>query len=209
MEDYDAKRCHEAMLKFLRRTGEDKANRIESQAREEFKAQRDDFIREEQERMLTEYKNRIAQDEIKLKIQRSANENSARIQKMKAVNVLVEKLYKDSKAKIVSRQKADVGMYKELMKNLIVQGLIKLMEAEVHIRVRKSDLEVTMAVYEKAAEEYKQLMKKEVRLFHDRDVPLKLIVESKSFLPEFDETEGADSCMGGIMLHARKGRIVC
>jgi vacuolar-type H+-ATPase subunit E/Vma4 len=28
-------------------------------------------------------------------------------------------------------------------------------------------------------------------------------------LAEYDETEGADSCMGGIMLHARKGRIVC
>ena len=52
-------------------------------------------------------------------------------------------------------------------------------------------------------------MKREVKLFHDRDVPLKLIVETNKFLPEFDETEGADSCMGGIMLHARRGRIVC
>jgi len=60
-----------------------------------------------------------------------------------------------------------------------------------------------------SVEEYKHLMKSEVLLFKDKDVPLKLIVESEKFLPEFDDTEGAHSCMGGIMLHARKGRIVC
>ena len=40
-------------------------------------------------------------------------------------------------------------------------------------------------------------------------MPLRITVENTRFLPEFDATEGADSCMGGIMLHAKKGRIVC
>ena len=95
------------------------------------------------------------------------------------------------------------------MKNLILQGLIKLMEAEVHIRCRKSDLGLIQEVYEKAGEEYKSLMKSEVKLFKDRDVPLKMVLEQTKFLPEYDEAEGAQSCMGGIMMHARKGRIVC
>jgi V-type H+-transporting ATPase subunit E len=209
MNDYESKQCQEAMLKFLKRTGEDKANTIKKQADDEFKSQKEAFIEEEKQRLTADYKNRLAQDEIKLKIQRSAQENSARIQKMKTVNSLVERLFKEAKVKIVARQATDSALYKELMKNLIVQGLIKLMEAEVHIRVRKTDLDVANAVYEKAAEEYKQLMKKEVKVFHDRDVPLKLIIEQNKFLAEYDETEGADSCMGGIMLHARKGRIVC
>jgi vacuolar-type H+-ATPase subunit E/Vma4 len=36
-----------------------------------------------------------------------------------------------------------------------------------------------------------------------------LVVEKDRFLPEYNETEGAESCMGGIVLHAKKGRIVC
>ena len=60
-----------------------------------------------------------------------------------------------------------------------------------------------------AVEEYKNLLKSEVRLFKDRDVPLKLIIDKDRFLPEYDETEGGESCMGGILLHAKKGRIVC
>ena len=83
------------------------------------------------------------------------------------------------------------------------------MEAEVRVRCRKSDFELIIEVAGAAAEEYKALLKKEVLLFRDRDVPLKLVVEKERFLPEYSETEGAESCMGGIVLHAKKGRIVC
>lgn len=140
MNEYEAKQCHEAMLKFLKRHGEDKANTITKQADDEFKSMRNNFIEEEKARIVQDFKNRLAQDEIKLKIQRSASENVARIQKMKTVNSLIEKLYKDSKAKMVQKEKQDESTYKELLKDLIVQGLIKLMEAEVHVRCRKSDL---------------------------------------------------------------------
>ena len=36
----------------------------------------------------------------------------------------------------------DKGLYKELLKNLLVQGLIKLMEAEVTVQCRKSDVDL-------------------------------------------------------------------
>lgn len=83
------------------------------------------------------------------------------------------------------------------------------MEPIVHIRCRKSDLSLVNEVANQAVEEYKQMMKQEVLIFKDRDVPLKLVIENEKFLSEYEETEGAQSCMGGIMLHARKGRIVC
>jgi hypothetical protein len=40
MNDYESKQCQEALLKFLKRTGEDKAKTIEKQADEEFKGQK-------------------------------------------------------------------------------------------------------------------------------------------------------------------------
>ena len=144
-----------------------------------------------------------------MRIQRSANENAARIQKFKAVNSLIEKIYKEAQAKIVAVQARDQTQYREILRSLIVQGLIKLMEGEVFIRCRKSDLALVREVYQEAGEEYKKLMKREVKFFKDRDVPLKLNLEADKHLPEYSETEGAASCMGGIMLHAKKGRIVC
>lgn len=60
MNDYEAKSCHEAMLKFLRRNGEDKIKGIEAQAKEEYETSRSAYIKEQQELITNDYKNRIA-----------------------------------------------------------------------------------------------------------------------------------------------------
>lgn len=83
------------------------------------------------------------------------------------------------------------------------------MEAEVNIRCRKSDYDLVKSVVDSATEEYKKLMKKEVKAFKDRDVPIKVVLDQGKHLPEYDENEGAESCMGGLVLHCKKGRIVC
>ena len=83
------------------------------------------------------------------------------------------------------------------------------MEPEVNVRCRKSDYAVVKTVIEPAVEEYKKLMKKEVKIFKDREVPCKVNLDENRYLPEYDENEGAESCLGGVVLHCRKGRIVC
>ena len=129
---------------------------------------------------------------------------------MRTVNELVERIYADAKKKIAEKLKNDQNTYKELLKNLIVQGLIKFMEPEVHVRCRKSDLKLVQSVIAQAENEYKALMKKEVKYFKDREVPLKLILDDNKFLAEYEANNvKGDSCLGGLLLHAKKGRIVC
>ena len=85
------------------------------------------------------------------------------------------------------------------------------MEPEVHIRCRRSDHALVEKVLTQAVDEYKALMKREVPRLKDKEIPLTLILDSKKFLPEFNEKSEnpLDSCMGGILMHARMGRIVC
>jgi V-type H+-transporting ATPase subunit E len=83
------------------------------------------------------------------------------------------------------------------------------MEPEVHIRSRKSDEALVKGVMEAACAAYKDIMKREVKLFKDRDVPCKVIFDASRYLPEYSQTEGVESCMGGVVMHSRKGRIVC
>lgn len=83
------------------------------------------------------------------------------------------------------------------------------MEPEVYIRCRKSDLELVKQVIEPAIVEYKAIMKAEVKVFKNREVPCKVEVDMTKHLAEYDENEAVESCMGGILLHCRKGRIVC
>lgn len=88
------------------------------------------------------------------------------------------------------------------------------MEAEVNVRCRKSDHKLVESVLKQAESEYKALMKKEVKYFEKREVPLKLTLDADKFLAEYDpnaptSTGWAESCLGGLVLHTRKGRIVC
>lgn len=50
------------------------------------------------------------------------------------------------------------------------------MEPEVTVKCRKSDEALVKAVIEPAIEEYKAIMKKEVKYFKDKPVPAKIIL---------------------------------
>ncbi len=54
-------------------------------------------------------------------------------------------------------------------------------------------------------------MKEEVKSLKGRDVPITIVIDELKFLPEFNEKSDnpSDSCLGGILMHSRKGRIVC
>ena len=127
--------------------------------------QKENYIAEEKERIAADMKERLRKDEISLKIERSKNDNKLRIERMKTTNELIIKLYKESRVKIVQKQKESPEIYKELIKNLIIQGLIKLMEPEVNIRCRKSDEKIVQSVLESASAEYKRLLSSEVKRF--------------------------------------------
>ncbi len=93
---------------------------IQKQTEMEFTIQLEKYVADEKDSLTNMYKNKLAADEIRLKIQKSAEQNAARIEKMKTVNQLVEKLYKEAKHKMVQKI-GDHSSYKELLKNLLIQ----------------------------------------------------------------------------------------
>jgi stress-induced morphogen len=64
--------------------------------------------------------NKIAQDEIKLRIQRSAEQNQQRIQKMKQVNGMIEDLYHATIIELHKHLQGNPKIYKTLVNNLII-----------------------------------------------------------------------------------------
>jgi hypothetical protein len=60
------------------------------------------------------------------------------------------------------------------------------MEAEVVVRCRKSDEKLVHDVIEPAIEEYKSILKKEVKAFKTRDVPCKVTIDKAKYLAEYD-----------------------
>lgn len=58
---------------------------------------------------------------------------------MVKVNEYVEMLKKEVTAQLRQQIKTDQNAYKTLLKDLLIQGLIKLMEGQIFIRCRQKD----------------------------------------------------------------------
>ena len=50
------------------------------------------------------------------------------------------------------------GEYSQLLKNLLIQGLIKLIEPKVTLRCRESDVGILSSIVDEAVQEYKEKM---------------------------------------------------
>ena len=76
---------------------------------------------EEREKIKKNMKTQLENEEVRMKIEKSKQQNQLRIDKMRKVNEYVEMLKTETIAKIRDQMKSDAGAYKTLLKDLLVQ----------------------------------------------------------------------------------------
>lgn len=129
---------------------------------------------------------------------------------MKKTNELVESLQNAAGLQMAERLANNSDEHSTLLKNLLVQGLIKLIEPKVTLRCRQSDVSILSGVIDEAVAEYKESMLSQVKALEGKDdIPCVVTVDDAHFLPEFNGEDPTNSCLGGFVMYARKNRIVC
>ena len=89
------------MERMIKTQGQEDAAKLSQQAKDETEIEKAKYIDATKREITEEYQRKLKQDEIKLRIQRSADQNKARILKMQQVNTMVEDLYAESRRKMV------------------------------------------------------------------------------------------------------------
>ena len=176
----------------------------------EFTTMKAKYVEEEEKRITENYKATLSNQTVKLKIEKSKQQNMARIERMRKVNEYVDQLKQEMKQQVREKLKNDQAAYKDLMKNLLIQGLIKLMEGNIFVRCRESDVSVIESIKDEAIAEYKNLVVTQVKRFEGKDpndIPCNIIIDGKR-LESIEDNELTGS-LGGFKLYAKKGRIVC
>lgn len=85
-----------------------------------------------------------------------------------------------------------------------------MIEGSVTLRVRESDVDLIESQIEKAVSIYKEKMLREVVALQGKDnIPCKVTIDKKNFLPEWNADDAKNSCLGGFVIYAKKNRIVC
>ena len=189
----------QSMINFIKSHGDERVNEIEDEAREMFNIEKEKLIESEKSRLEEKHTKDLQNEEVKMKIARSAEVNKARIEKMRRTADLVDSLLFDAKVKMQQKMQDEPDSYAALLEQMLVQGLIKMIEPKVILRLRQSDLYAVKGIIDGAIEKYKAAMLDQVKALTGRDdIPCEVLVDEKNFLPEWNAEDQKNSCLGGF-----------
>ncbi|XP_068340106.1 V-type proton ATPase subunit E2 [Pyrus communis] len=201
MNDADVSKQIQQMVRFIRQEAEEKAKEISVSAEEEFNIEKLQLVEAEKKKIRQEYDRKAKQMDVKKKIEYSMQLNASRIKVLQAQDDIVNSM-KESAGKDLLKVANDKKAYKNLIKDLIVQSLLRLKEPAVLLRCREVDKKVVESVLEEAKRAYADKAKVSAP---------KVTVDGRVFLPP--PPKGGDShesyCSGGVVVASQDGKIVC
>ncbi|CAG8433640.1 1205_t:CDS:2 [Ambispora gerdemannii] len=183
-----ARPLNDEEVEFIKQEAREKAREIQVKADEEFNIEKAKLVRQESINIEAVFQRKIKQAEVQKKIVQSNFINKSRLKVLQARQQQLEEIFAESRNKLhdISKDKAS---YKDLLKNLILEGLFQLMDENVDIIARKADVDLINAAIKDASKDYTEQSK----------LPTNIRIDSKEHLPE--------SSAGGIILTAYHGRI--
>ncbi|KAL3850268.1 hypothetical protein ACJIZ3_012150 [Penstemon smallii] len=199
MNDADVSKQIQQMVRFIRQEAEEKANEISVSAEEEFNIEKLQLVEAEKKKIRQEYERKEKQVEVRKKIEYSMQLNASRIKVLQAQDDLVNSM-KESASKELLHVSHHHHTYKHLLKDLIVQSLLRLKEPSVLLRCRKIDVHLVESILHSAKEEYSEKAK----------VHAPEVIVDHIYLPPAPSHHDAHglSCSGGVVLASRDGKIV-
>ncbi|KAK8672465.1 hypothetical protein V6N13_110833 [Hibiscus sabdariffa] len=209
MNDADVSKQIQQMVRFIRQEAEEKANEISVSAEEEFNIEKLQLVEAEKKKIRQEYEKKEKQVEIRKKIEYSMQLNASRIKVLQAQDDMVNEM-KGSASKDLLNVSHDHHVYKRLLKDLIVQSLVRLKEPAVLLRCRKEDLHLVESVLDSAKDEYASKVNGHPPEIFVDDVHLPPgPSHHHGFFHHHHAEAHGPFCSGGVVIASRDGKIVC
>ena len=186
------------MVNFILQEAHEKANEIRIKTEHDFNIEKQMLVHNAKLAIAEDYKQKDREREVSERIARSPAVGDARGTKMKLRDDLLTKRVTTAKESVAGV--VQTPAYPELVKKLVVQGLIKIEEDDVEVRCRAADVKICESVVAEAAALYAETIKAATGQVVKPKV--KVNADPKKMLPDH-------KCCGGVMLTACHGRIVC
>jgi V-type H+-transporting ATPase subunit E len=203
MQQKEADRQIEQMIAFIYQEAKEKAEEIRVKTESEFMAEKLSLQTEASIQIREEFERKRKERVVAKRIEKSKMMNNARYTTMRHRDDKMKQL----KAAVTARlsEVAKNPKYKELLRFLLVQGIMTMQEENIIVQCRKEDENLVKPILGEAVEYYHSIVEKATGL----KPPVSLSM-SKDYLPAGPAAgkQGA-SCCGGLVLSAKGGKIVC
>jgi len=202
MDNRETEQQIQQMMNFILNEAKDKANEIDTKGLEEYSIEKFRIVNNQKEKIRSDFSKKVKQIETQYAIARSLAINSARLEKIKARQEMLSKISEDVKGALL-KDLANQEKQKSFITNLIVQGLLMLLEDEVEVRCRAADQPLIQSCFGQAQSQYAQVVKSE----SGANKACKLTLDAKNPLPPATGGAGGVSCLGGVVLACQNGNI--
>jgi len=177
------------MMAFIEQEANEKADEIDSKAEEEFNLQKGQLVTDARQKINEEYEKREKQVELQRKIQSSKMLNFARLQVLKCKENHIKNVLDETRGQLITiAQKPE--NYRTLVEKLLLQGLLQLVEDNVVVRCRQTDVALVEQIKGGVCQQFEQKAARKCNV----------VIDTKTFLN--------DKCGGGVEILARNGKIM-
>ncbi|RKP09416.1 ATPase, V1/A1 complex, subunit E [Thamnocephalis sphaerospora] len=190
LNDEEVKKEMDKMCLFIRHEAMEKARELMAKADEDFTIEKGKIVQQESKQIEATAQRKTKQVEVQKKIARSNLVNKARLRTLAERENLLNELFETVREKLYHIPD-DREKYRVLIKDLLLQGFLQLMEEEVSITCREADSTLVQDAIDEAKAEYEKMVQRRISPVLDPD----------NHLPK--------TSAGGVIIHALGGRIKC
>lgn len=181
------------LKRMMRQEAHELAFEFQVKGQRRFMDKRDALVQEYKVTNNRVHNDRMDKLNINTKIVISQKQNETRLKKLTVRSEQLQRVRGDIKNRIMTDLAADTDLYRETVKNMIVQGMIRLIENEVELKVREGEQELINGMLDECSEQYAEIMLRETLKVYE----CKLNVCETVFLKKEEGSE-----YGGVMMYA-------
>ena len=171
------------MIQYIKQETDKKVSNIKKEADKEANLEKALIIKPEKEKISKKIEKELEDYKTKMKIVQSQKMNKLRLEKLKVKIDCVNSVFEDAKTQLLKKIKNNPEEYKKILKDLLIQGFIRLLDDKINVLCKKEDFELVKSLIDEAKKEFLEKMKKEAK----KSVQLKdfsVTLDGKFFLPE-------------------------
>jgi V-type H+-transporting ATPase subunit E len=183
------------MIEMIKKEAKEESEQIIADARFKISKEKNKTFTQAYENLLAEFKEKEVNDQTQRRLELSRKTNETRLDIQQHRSVLLAELKEETEQRLKEAVN-DVRRYGPLLKELIFQGTVRLLEPEVAILCREQDKETIEALIPEVEEKYREFMRQQIGKAQET----KLSVITKKWLEESE--------IGGVVLYCNRYRTV-
>ena len=171
------------IIQYIQKETQKKIDTIKKDAKKEEELEKVTVVKPEKEKIAKKIAKELEDYKTKMKIAQSQKMNKLRLEKLKTKIDCVNSVFEDAKTHLSNTIKKNPEVYKKILKDLLIQGFIRLLDDKINVLCKKEDFDLVKSLLDEAKNEFLEKLKKEAKKsvqINDFQVTL----DEKFFLPE-------------------------